>query len=96
MAEYSPPLALAEQQKMAQTLAPLLRVASGVWLLSEGGSKRHVLLVLLSQCWVSRLICRLTGDRPIAMRRRGSVEQCATRSSEPKFQVLAHVRRLRL
>ncbi|MBU6960351.1 hypothetical protein KRR23_21710 [Pseudomonas sp. CVAP len=57
-------MAPAEQQKLAQTLAPLLRVANGVWLLSEGGSERHVLLVLASQRWVSRLICRLTGEAP--------------------------------
>ncbi|KMT57102.1 hypothetical protein [Pseudomonas fildesensis] len=63
MAEYSPhPLAPAEQQKLAQNLAPLLRVANSVWLLSEGGSKRHVLLVLASQRWVSRLAYRLTGE----------------------------------
>lgn len=64
------------------------------WSLPAGISKRHQTLCLQkSQTKKARSLSGLSTFN-IAMRRRGSLEQSATQSSGPKFQVLAHVRRL--
>lgn len=73
-AEQSPPqyhaheLAAVEVNKLAQTLAPLLRIASGVWLLRLPDSRHYVLLVQARENLLLRLVSRLTGEQNYSQR----------------------------
>lgn len=51
-----------ERNNLIETLAPLLNLATGVWLVREAGARRYVLLVLSASSLTSRVIRRLTGE----------------------------------
>lgn len=60
---YAPhDLSEAELGRLAATLDPLLRIATGVWLLRLPASGRYQLLVLAREAALLRLIGRLTGE----------------------------------
>ncbi|QEI04793.1 M48 family metalloprotease [Pigmentiphaga aceris] len=52
----------AELRKLAQTLDPLLRAATSVWLLRDSVHRHHVLMVLVQDSWLSRAVGQLTGE----------------------------------
>lgn len=52
----------AELRKLALVLDPLLRVATGVWLLRDGGRGHHVLMVLVHDAMLLRIVGKLTGE----------------------------------
>lgn len=51
-----------ERNKLIDTLTPLLKLATGVWLVREAGTRRYVLLVLARDSLIFRLVSRLTGE----------------------------------
>lgn len=51
-----------ERNKLIETLTPLLKLATGVWLVREAGTRRYVLLVLAQDSLTFRLVSRLTGE----------------------------------
>lgn len=51
-----------ERNKLIDTLTPLLKLATGVWLVREAGTRRYVLLVLARDSLTFRLVSRLTGE----------------------------------
>lgn len=51
-----------ERNSLTETLAPLLKLAAGVWLVREAGARRYVLLVRSGASLTSRVISRLTGE----------------------------------
>ncbi len=61
-------LSPAELGKLADTLDPLLRIATGAWLLRPAAGGRYQLLVLARDAALLRLIGRLTGE-PSYLRR---------------------------
>jgi hypothetical protein len=61
-------LSPAELGKLADTLDPLLRIATGAWLLRPAAGGRYRLLVLAREAALLRLIGRLTGE-PSYLRR---------------------------
>ncbi|AMG44869.1 M48 family metallopeptidase [Achromobacter ruhlandii] len=61
-------LSPAELGKLADTLDPLLRIATGTWLLRPAAGGRYRLLVLAREAALLRLIGRLTGE-PSYLRR---------------------------
>lgn len=67
--DYDPhDLSPAELGKLADTLDPLLRIATGAWLLRPAAGGRYQLLVLARDAALLRLIGRLTGE-PSYLRR---------------------------
>ncbi|WP_313389296.1 M48 family metalloprotease, partial [Achromobacter aegrifaciens] len=63
-ARYQPHgLGESELRKLADTLDPLLRVATGVWLLREAGNGHLALLVLAQDSAWARAIGKLTGEQ---------------------------------
>jgi hypothetical protein len=63
-ARYQPHgLSESELRKFADTLDPLLRVATGVWLLREAGNGHLALLVLAQDSAWARAIGKLTGEQ---------------------------------
>ncbi|WP_256242303.1 M48 family metallopeptidase [Pseudomonas sp. MRSN 12121] len=61
-------LAAVEVNKLARTLDPLLRVATGVWLLRQPDSRRYVLLVQARTNILLRVVSRLTGEQNYSQR----------------------------
>lgn len=51
-----------ERNKLIEMLTPLLKLATGVWLLRETGTRRYILLVLARDSLTFRLVSRLTGE----------------------------------
>jgi len=56
-------LSEAELRKLADTLDPLLRTATGVWLLRDTDSDRLALLVLAQDSALARAVGKLTGEQ---------------------------------
>jgi len=52
----------AELRKLALVLDPLLRAATGVWLLRDGERQHHVLMVLVQDAMLLRVVGKLTGE----------------------------------
>lgn len=56
-------LGAGELRRLAETLDPLLHVATGVWLLRDAASGRLALLVLARESGVARAVGKLTGEQ---------------------------------
>ncbi len=56
-------LGAGELRRLADTLDPLLHVATGVWLLRDAASGRLALLVLARESGVARAVGKLTGEQ---------------------------------
>lgn len=56
-------LGAGELRRLADTLDPLLHVATGVWLLRDAASGRLALLVLARESGVARTVGKLTGEQ---------------------------------